>query len=194
MVIHYEDPVAAAMALLNASGTTHARQVALLRAALKQTRAPLRTVRVTYGASLPVSALMTILPTFSGRCTAMLTLDEVTPTERDGFYRRHTGEYHPNSFELEAVAAKSEEAAFQLANRLISAGVNICQASDLFPMGSQCKVMLEGTLEDFADLYFEHGAVAQGSHPASRQLAIDIWADIQTRFRSFAEAYMETGR
>lgn len=191
----YDSPIDAAMDIYNAADTTtHARLSAILRTGLKQSRAPLRAVKVTYGARLPASALLAIMPTFSGRVIASLTLDDITPPERDGFYRRGSEEFHPNSVDYERGAEIVEAEAAKLVTTLIGAGVNVIQAADMLPMSSLCTVALEGTLEDFADLYFEHGPVSQGSHPAARQLAIDVWADIATRYKAFAEAYMEAGR
>lgn len=191
----YQDPLEAAMDLYLASdATTHARMAAVTRRGLNESPAPLRTVRLVYGDQMPVAAFLAILPTFGGRATGTLSLEDTTPITRDGVYAKGSDQFHPESFEFERNLALQDERGEALALSLIENHVNVCQASEAFTLAARMTVCFEGTLEDFADLYTEHGSTTSGTHPQARDFALSVWADISTRYRAFAEAWQGAGR
>jgi hypothetical protein len=137
---------------------------------------------------------MALLPTFGGRATGTLSLEDTTPITRDGVYAKGSDQFHPESFEFERNLALHDERGEALALSLIENHVNVCQASEAFTLAAKMTACFEGTLEDFAHLYMEHGSTTSGTHPQARDFALSVWADISTRFRAFAEAWQGAGR
>lgn len=176
--------------------TSNHRAQSIFRTALKAGDTSIfDTFHMAYTITVPTVAAMEIASLFTGKHgTTWRYTDDPVPFE--GFYRAYGQGSDPKLFHADSVDQEDASTAYfeqgeLVWQNMVNAGVNPLQAMAMRSMQAPAQITISGTLMDFYRFWRTAGPVTFNRHPDTRNLAMDIWTEIELSDRDFVAAARE---
>jgi hypothetical protein len=182
----------------NPAATSSQRAQTIFRTALKAGDTSIfDTFHMAYTITVPTVAAMEIASLFTGKHGTTWKYTE-DPVPFEGFFRAYGQGSDPALFHADSVDHEDASTAYFEQGELVwgamvEAGVNPLQAMAMRSMQAPAQITISGTLMDFYRFWRTAGPVTYNRHPDTRNLAIDIWTEIEFSDRDFVAAAREVG-